>query len=231
MLIFSFGVDSLIDTLPANRVATGSLLRSMHSHSTSLYSNSIEDRCKVVSFPSSMSFGSASAKKTRVLFLFHTVLEKLRTGEYTLSENETLTFFLAPTIFLRNFDHLTNTFLKDAEILLLNDVDGKHPYIFTLKSEIVEHFLLNAINELEKSENLTVAFSVIFAKFKTSNYEKNEIILLHYPTINWSKISSAAIIIAPDWPVKECVEILQSLFFGRYLGDETGLFLNILHPY
>jgi hypothetical protein len=85
-------------------------------------------------------------------------------------------------------------------------------------------------NLMNRGSSLHDAFESCSANYTISYFEKGEIAIARYPDVNWKELSNAAIVCAEDWPEKECAEFMQSLFFGRYLGDETGMFLNILHP-
>jgi hypothetical protein len=59
-------------------------------------------------------------------------------------------------------------------------------------------------------------------------FEKGEVVAPRIGAVDWEAVSNAAFVTVPDWPEKEAWKFLQALYFGTYLGDETGLMLNIL---
>jgi hypothetical protein len=60
------------------------------------------------------------------------------------------------------------------------------------------------------------------------SFEKGEVIAPKMKEFDWEEASNAAFITVAGWPKKEAQRFLQSLYFGTYLGDETGMILNIL---
>jgi hypothetical protein len=65
---------------------------------------------------------------------------------------------------------------------------------------------------------------------RKKRFEKGEIIAPEIGLLNWNSISSAAVVTIPEWPTEEQSKFLQSLYFGTYLGDPTGMMLQILDP-
>lgn len=65
---------------------------------------------------------------------------------------------------------------------------------------------------------------------RTSSFERGEVYAPRIGAVDWDVVSNAAFVTVPDWPEKEQWKFLQSLYFGTYFGDETGLMLNILEP-
>jgi hypothetical protein len=59
-------------------------------------------------------------------------------------------------------------------------------------------------------------------------FEKGEVVAPRIGAVDWEAVSNAAFVTVPDWPEKEAWKFLQALYFGTYLGDETGMMLNIL---
>ncbi len=61
-------------------------------------------------------------------------------------------------------------------------------------------------------------------------FESGEVIAPEIDAVRWSEISNAAFVILSHWPAKERWKLLQSLYFGTFFGDESGLMLDILDP-
>lgn len=59
-------------------------------------------------------------------------------------------------------------------------------------------------------------------------FEKGEVVAPRIGAVDWEAVSNAAFVTVPDWPEKEAWKFLQALYFGTFLGDETGMMLNIL---
>jgi hypothetical protein len=59
-------------------------------------------------------------------------------------------------------------------------------------------------------------------------FEKGEVVAPRIGAVDWEAVSNAAFVTVPDWREKEAWKFLQALYFGTYLGDETGMMLNIL---
>lgn len=59
-------------------------------------------------------------------------------------------------------------------------------------------------------------------------FERGEVISPRLNAVDWEEVHRAAFITLPDWPDAERSKFLQSLYFGTYLGDETGMILNVL---
>jgi len=61
-------------------------------------------------------------------------------------------------------------------------------------------------------------------------FEKGEVVAPRIGAVDWEAVSNAAFVTVPDWPKKEAWKFLQALYFGTYLGDETGMILNTMEP-
>ena len=148
-----------------------------------------------------------------------------------ISENSVyhhwITFHTSPIILLRNADHLLPDYIGE-ECLYARCEDEIS--LFSIKTTSLQKFSDYFSKSHEEFSNVESALKNSVSKLKGKPFEKGEVAIASYPNINWKEITNAAIVCAPGWPEKECAEFMQSLFFGRYLGDETGLFLNILHP-
>ena len=63
---------------------------------------------------------------------------------------------------------------------------------------------------------------------KKRAFERGEVVAPRMGGLDWEAVNNAAFVTVPDWPEKEAWKFLQALYFGTYLGDETGMMLNIL---
>ena len=63
---------------------------------------------------------------------------------------------------------------------------------------------------------------------RAKRFEKGEVVAPRIEAVDWEAVSNAVIVTVPDWPEVEARKFLQALYFGTYLGDETGMMLNIL---
>lgn len=59
-------------------------------------------------------------------------------------------------------------------------------------------------------------------------FEKGEVVAPRIGALDWALLSDAAYVTVPDWPEEAKWKFLQSLYFGTYLGDKTGMMLNVL---
>lgn len=59
-------------------------------------------------------------------------------------------------------------------------------------------------------------------------FEKGEVVAPRIGAVDWDAVSNAAFVTLPDWPEIEAWKFLQAMYLGTYLGDETGMMLNIL---
>jgi hypothetical protein len=59
-------------------------------------------------------------------------------------------------------------------------------------------------------------------------FEKGEVVAPRMKGFDWEEASNAALVTLSGWPQVETRKFLQSLYFGNYLGDETGMILDIL---
>lgn len=64
--------------------------------------------------------------------------------------------------------------------------------------------------------------------FRKKRFESGEVIAPALKRVDWDAVSNAAFVTVPDWPPEQQRKFLQSLYFGTYFGDSTGLMLNIL---
>lgn len=59
-------------------------------------------------------------------------------------------------------------------------------------------------------------------------FESGEISAPAINAVNWRTVASSALVTVGDWPAEERTKFLQALYFGTYLGDKSGMMLNIL---
>lgn len=59
-------------------------------------------------------------------------------------------------------------------------------------------------------------------------FEKGEVVAPSLNAVDWEAVSNACLVTLSDWPEEEAGKFLQALFFGRYLGDESGMLLRIM---
>lgn len=132
-----------------------------------------------------------------------------------------------PVVYMRNPDHLFSVYRGYNPLYA---TDGNGGLILCMMWEQLCDILKKVLTEIDCPQKFVS--SVLFElKLRNSHlFEKGEIVFSHYPNINWNEVSNAAIVCFSDWPEKECAESMQSLFLGRYLGDETALFIQILNP-
>ncbi len=142
-------------------------------------------------------------------------------------------FTVKPILFLRSASHIFRTSYDDSPDVLVtpsSENNNQSSIFFALHTRILNDFWYRFKQERTISHSFETTFDRVCKLYKVKNFEKGEIAITRYPEVNWKEISNAAIVCAEAWPEKECAEFMQSLFFGRYLGDETGMFMNILHP-
>jgi|694.fasta_scaffold70848_4 hypothetical protein len=61
-------------------------------------------------------------------------------------------------------------------------------------------------------------------------FERGEVLCPPVGSVDWKALCSAAFVTVPHWPEPERWKFLQSLYFGTYFGDETGLLVNLFDP-
>jgi hypothetical protein len=59
-------------------------------------------------------------------------------------------------------------------------------------------------------------------------FEKGEVVAPAMNRLDWEEAGNAAFVTVAGWPRKEARRFLEALYFGTYLGDDTGMILNIL---
>ncbi len=63
---------------------------------------------------------------------------------------------------------------------------------------------------------------------KKRSFEAGEVLAPSPNGLNWSAVSKAAFVTVPDWQPGEQQMFLQALYFSVYLGDESGLMLDLI---
>lgn len=61
-------------------------------------------------------------------------------------------------------------------------------------------------------------------------FEHGEAISPGLHGVDWDAVHEAALVSVPDWPTEQRMKFIQSLYYGTYFGDSTGMMLNILEP-
>lgn len=61
-------------------------------------------------------------------------------------------------------------------------------------------------------------------------FERGEVLCPPVGAVDWKALCSAAFVTVPHWPEPERWKFLQSLYFGTYFGDETGMLVNLFDP-
>ena len=61
-------------------------------------------------------------------------------------------------------------------------------------------------------------------------FERGEVLCPPVGSIDWKALCSAAFVTVPHWPEPERWKFLQSLYFGTYFADETGMLVNLFDP-
>jgi hypothetical protein len=157
--------------------------------------------------------------------------------------NEWLIMVSAPGIALRNIDHLI-----PSNIESFNPASSVDLYWLAAvgdSREISSHFwavrakhlpmllerwesMWSSKDENHYNESLMWSEMIKSLPLKKKPFEKGEIYCPEVGAVDWDAITKAAIIMVPNWPEKMQWSFLQSLYFGTYFGDETGLMLNLL---
>ena len=156
----------------------------------------------------------------------------------------------AAGVALRNLEHLiprdsSGVFSTSAADLYWTDVCGDlvssgtprsaSPGLWAVKGEHFESVLQSwceqGIASRGRISEVCIWSKVIHnSPLSKSPFEKGEIYAPTMEEIDWNLLGVSAFVTVPDWPEKEQWKFLQTLYFGTYFGDETGLMLNILDP-
>ena len=143
---------------------------------------------------------------------------------------------------LRNIDHLLPPDQAgpysppevDFYLASANGTDEVTPGIWAVRGEHLPMVLERwkcAWNELGNDAMLTGAavWSRVVRELplRKKQFEKGEVYAPKIGLVDWEALSNAAFVTVPDWPVDEQRKFLQTLYFGTYFGDETGMMLNI----
>lgn len=65
---------------------------------------------------------------------------------------------------------------------------------------------------------------------KKRPFESGEVIAPRMGAVDWESVSHAAFVTVSGWPKEQQRKFLHALYFGTYLGDDTGLMLEVLDP-
>lgn len=61
-------------------------------------------------------------------------------------------------------------------------------------------------------------------------FESGEVVAPEMGAVDWREVADAAFVLLTHWPEEKRWKFLQSLYFGTYFGDDSGLMLDILDP-
>ena len=149
-------------------------------------------------------------------------------------------------IALRNIDHLIPTETSQSfgppsvdlywtEVREGPDKGGKplaSPGFWAVRSEHLELVLQRW--EAARDEGWGVSQEEVWTRvleklpLKKKPFEKGEVVAPRMGGLDWEEASNAAFITVAGWPKKESRRFLQALYFGTYLGDDTGMILSLL---
>jgi hypothetical protein len=152
---------------------------------------------------------------------------------------------MAPSsIALRNIDHLVPPDLEgpfappECDFYwtpLATGKDQASPGLWAVRGEHLPLVLERwkeawaAVGEDEKPTETEIWSQVVKdLPLRKKRFERGEVVAPEIGAVDWEAVSNAAFVTVPDWPEKEAWKFLQALYFGTYLGDETGMMLNIL---
>lgn len=186
------------------------------------------------------------ASETGRLQGFREVLGRLE--EFvTIGHQQWLIVAHVASVALRNIDHLIPSDLTDPFSLPKvdfywakagqDDVSNHSatPGLWAVRGEHLPLVLERLKKEWSKGSGLDrVDEEAIWTRvvqelpLRKRAFEKGEVVAPRIGAVDWEAVSNAAFVTVPDWPEKEAWKFLQALYFGTYLGDETGMMLNIL---
>ncbi len=164
----------------------------------------------------------------------------LQIDEFIIPENHAWIIIMDPAgIALRNLDHLIpedspGQFAAPSVDFYWMPKDGSRTEatsgIWAVRGHLLREVLKRWNQLLKEIADPELAWSrtVAALPFRKKRFESGEVIAPSMSRMNWEAISSAAFVTVPDWPSEEQRKFLQSLYFGTYFGDSTGLMLNIL---
>lgn len=174
-------------------------------------------------------------------------LAKEANRHYGDTEGKWIVFAHPASVCLRNIDHMfTGAHLGD-EISATADLLLQYPSIgegacrgealglMAIRSEflgvLTARMMENETCLHEISDGKPDFMNIIMGlKLRIRRFERGEVYAPKIGSIDWELLRGAAFVTVPDWPEKEQWSFLQSLYFGTYFGDDTGLMLNIFDP-
>ena len=102
---------------------------------------------------------------------------------------------------------------------LLAEWNGRHKAIERNSQEKKDSFL-------KRSWNCVLAET----DHKVMRFEKGEIQFPAVPNSEFLRWYEAALLNVREWPLEAQVNFIQALYYGKFFGDPSGLFLEILEP-
>jgi hypothetical protein len=149
----------------------------------------------------------------------------------------------AQSVAIRNIDHLVPPDLEGPFAppecdfywtALTTGKDQASPGLWAVRGEHLSLVLERwkeawaAVGDEKPTETEIWSQVVRDLPLRKKRFEKGEVVAPGIGAVDWEAVSNAAFVTVPDWPEKEAWKFLQALYFGTYLGDETGMMLNIL---
>ncbi|RYD22885.1 MAG: hypothetical protein EOP88_06400 [Verrucomicrobiaceae bacterium] len=154
----------------------------------------------------------------------------------------------AATLIQRNIEHLfpdqdeaENGFRSPPVDLLwapsrgggARESEGASIGFFAIRARLLADFL-SLWKKLHKKNNLCYTSSEILlqairkSELNHGKFEKGEVLEVDAEAMNWNDMQRAAVLTFPAWKHEDQVSIIQSLYFGMFYGDQTGLLVNML---
>ena len=65
---------------------------------------------------------------------------------------------------------------------------------------------------------------------KKKGFERGEVFRPSDESLHWRNVTESALITLPSWEDEIRGKLQQSLYYGTYLGDSSGLYLQLIEP-
>lgn len=154
-----------------------------------------------------------------------------------IEEGDWIIFCDATAIALRNIDHLIPERSKvgnfDCGLIYLRAKDGApSASVWAIQNKYLIEFI-DLYNEFHL-ENPGLGREDLFRKainnitIKKKDFEKAQVIE-HLPEIiNWRNMQDGSISLFVGWDYESAWTLTQSVYYGKFLGDKSGMILGIL---
>lgn len=163
-------------------------------------------------------------------------------GRMRVEERQWVVFIDAASVCLRNIDHLfpldhSGPYANDAVDLLWTGGAGKGsvaPSHWAIRGKHALAFLQSWANfggsEVDASHVGRWSRFIEQLPLRKLRIESGEVAILKIDEVDWRMVADAAIIAAPEWPIREKLLLIQSLYLGTFLGDDDGMIVSLLEP-